>query len=250
MAAFNLSALWELLAGEGEVVDMDMALVLLLGLVMGSVEVLAMVEVVEVLAMEVVEVGTFLVCRVQGPAVMEYTGVLLLMKVQSQTCQAWRTCRQERMTTWWSVRGGTRQRQRRGTVEVWDVLRSPSRNVSRSPTSSHGDSAAPWTSRPVTASPGRFTSKSAMMSQHKTVHPRQPPVAPPASRRSSTSAGRCPGEFLDWWLTGFPRDIVRDSTRTLPALGSGWSESSTVPTGLLEVVEVLVEVVEVLVDQL
>ena len=68
------------------VVVMDMAL-LLLELVMASVEVLAMEEALEFLAMvvEVVE-GTFMVCPVLGPVGMEYTGVLLSLMAQSQTC--------------------------------------------------------------------------------------------------------------------------------------------------------------------
>ena len=76
VAAFNLSALWELLGQEEEVVDMDMALLL----------VMVGVRLVEVLAMEVVAVVTFLVCRVLVPAAMEYTGVWLSMKAQSPAC--------------------------------------------------------------------------------------------------------------------------------------------------------------------
>ena len=207
VAAFNLSALWELLGQEEEVVAMDMALLL----------VMVGVRLVEVLAMEVVAVLTFLVCRVLDPAAMEYTGVWLSMKVQSPACP---TCRPERLRIYWSVRGETQQR--RGTVVVWAVPRSPSRNVRRSLTSSPGDSAARWTNPPATVSPAKCTSRSVTTSRNKTVQALLAPVAPPASRKLFTSAGKSPGGFLDWSATGFPRDIARDSTRTSLELESGW----------------------------
>merc|ERR550532_1945678 len=103
---------------------MDMVVVLVVVVLTGLVEALAMAELVEFQAMVVVvPVGT------------EYTGVWLLLRVPSQTRRTWRP---ERTPTWWTARGGRRWRRGTAGLEVWAAPRSPSRNVPRSPTSSHG----------------------------------------------------------------------------------------------------------------